>query len=74
MSNVDDIEADRALKTKHKALWSLGDYPAVAAEVIPATGPMLVAGVRHHGRPAGAGRWGRLGQCRDTGRCRPART
>ncbi len=43
MSNVDDVEADRALKTKHKALWSLGDYPAVAAEVIPATGPVLVA-------------------------------
>ena len=35
-------DADRALKTKHKALWSLGDYPAVAAEVIPAAGPALV--------------------------------
>ena len=35
-------EADRVLKTKHKALWSLGDYPAVATEVIPATGPRLV--------------------------------
>ena len=35
-------EADRALKTKHKAMWSLGDYPAVATEVIPATGPTLV--------------------------------
>ena len=41
MSTIDD-DADRALKTKHKALWSLGDYPAVAAEVIPATGPRLV--------------------------------
>jgi SAM-dependent methyltransferase len=39
---IDEVEADRALKTKHKALWSLGDYPAVAAEVIPATGPRLV--------------------------------
>lgn len=39
---IDEAEADRALKTKHKALWSLGDYPAVAAEVIPATGPALV--------------------------------
>jgi ubiquinone/menaquinone biosynthesis C-methylase UbiE len=43
MNNFDDAEADRALKTKHQALWSLGDYPAVAAEVIPATGPALVA-------------------------------
>ncbi len=44
MSNImDEVEADRALKTKHKALWSLGDYPAVASEVIPATGPTLVA-------------------------------
>jgi SAM-dependent methyltransferase len=39
---IDEIDADRALKTKHKALWSLGDYPAVATEVIPATGPALV--------------------------------
>ncbi|MCD9197184.1 class I SAM-dependent methyltransferase [Aeromicrobium wangtongii] len=39
---IERVEADRALKTKHKALWSLGDYPAVAAEVIPATGPRLV--------------------------------
>ena len=39
---IDAAEADRALKTKHKALWSLGDYPAVAAEVIPSTGPALV--------------------------------
>ncbi len=38
----EDVEADRALKTKHKALWSMGDYPAVASEVIPATGPRLV--------------------------------
>lgn len=39
---IEHVEADRALKTKHKALWSSGDYPAVAAEVIPATGPRLV--------------------------------
>ncbi|KAA1400096.1 class I SAM-dependent methyltransferase [Aeromicrobium ginsengisoli] len=41
MSTNND-EADRALKARHQALWSLGDYPAVAAEVIPATGPRLV--------------------------------
>ena len=43
-----DVEADRALKTKHRAMWALGDYPAVATEVIPELGPVLVeaAGVR----------------------------
>ncbi|MCW2790605.1 MAG: hypothetical protein JWQ91_3002 [Aeromicrobium sp.] len=39
---IEDVEADRELKSKHKAMWSMGDYPAVAAEVIPATGPRLV--------------------------------
>jgi SAM-dependent methyltransferase len=35
-------EADRALKAKHRALWASGDYPAVAAELIPELGPELV--------------------------------
>jgi SAM-dependent methyltransferase len=35
-------EADRALKSRHRAMWSLGDYPAVATEVIPSLGPVLV--------------------------------
>ncbi len=37
-----------AVRTKHRALWALGNYPAVATEVIPALGPVLVeaAGVR----------------------------
>ena len=41
-------EADRALKAKHRALWASGDYPAVAAELIPALGPELVraSGIR----------------------------
>ncbi|MDR6979131.1 SAM-dependent methyltransferase [Streptomyces sp. 3330] len=34
--------ADRALKAKHRAMWALGDYPLVAADVIPALGPELV--------------------------------
>src|SRR5262245_49544380 len=34
---------DRALKAKHRALWASGDYPAVAAELIPVLGPELVA-------------------------------
>jgi ubiquinone/menaquinone biosynthesis C-methylase UbiE len=37
-----DLEADRVLKAKHRALWASGDYPAVAAELIPALGPELV--------------------------------
>ncbi|MET9865645.1 class I SAM-dependent methyltransferase [Streptomyces sp. NPDC006386] len=35
-------EADRALKAKHRAMWAQGDYPSLAAEVIPALGPILV--------------------------------
>jgi SAM-dependent methyltransferase len=37
-----DLDADRALKTKHRAMWALGDYPAVATEVIPTLGPAVV--------------------------------
>lgn len=33
------------IKAKHAAMWALGDYPAVAHEVIPATGPRLVEAV-----------------------------
>ena len=45
---IDAAEADRALKSKHRAMWALGDYPAVATEVIADLGPLLVAacGVR----------------------------
>ncbi|MFF8842174.1 class I SAM-dependent methyltransferase [Streptomyces sp. NPDC015127] len=35
-------EADRALKTKHRKMWALGDYPAIANELIPELGPVLV--------------------------------
>lgn len=40
--------ADRALKAKHRATWALGDYPAVATEIIPSLGPVLVeaSGIR----------------------------
>lgn len=34
---------DTALKAAHRALWALGDYPAVATEVIAALGHRLVA-------------------------------
>ncbi len=36
------VDADRELKAKHRAMWALGDYPAVADEIIPSLGPVLV--------------------------------
>jgi ubiquinone/menaquinone biosynthesis C-methylase UbiE len=36
------VDADRELKAKHRAMWALGDYPAVAEEIIPSLGPILV--------------------------------
>ncbi|MDH2428809.1 methyltransferase domain-containing protein [Sphaerisporangium sp. TRM90804] len=48
----DALEADRALKARHRVMWALGDYPAVAAEVIPDLGAILVeaCGVRRGDR------------------------
>lgn len=37
-----DLEADRALKAKHRAMWAMGDYRTVAAELIPGLGRLLV--------------------------------
>jgi ubiquinone/menaquinone biosynthesis C-methylase UbiE len=39
---VTETDEDRALKAKHRTMWALGDYPAVATEIIPALGPVLV--------------------------------
>ncbi len=39
---TDAVEADRALKGKHRKMWALGDYPAVATQLIPELGPVLV--------------------------------
>jgi len=38
--------ADRALKERHRAMWALGDYPAVAEEIVGALGPALVDACR----------------------------
>ena len=38
----DTVEADQALKAKHRAMWALGDYPTVAADIIPDLGAVLV--------------------------------
>ncbi|MFF3878754.1 class I SAM-dependent methyltransferase [Streptomyces sp. NPDC001978] len=45
---IDAVEADRALKTKHRKMWALGDYSAVATQLIQDLGPELVqaCGVR----------------------------
>ena len=37
-----DVSADRALKDKHRAMWALGDYPAVAADLVGPLGPRVV--------------------------------
>ncbi|MGN6752387.1 MAG: class I SAM-dependent methyltransferase [Intrasporangium sp.] len=34
--------ADRELKSRHRSMWALGDYPAVASELIPSLGPVVV--------------------------------
>lgn len=34
-------EADRVLKAKHRAVWAMGNYPAVAEDVIPELGAVL---------------------------------
>ncbi|MCW2645933.1 MAG: putative methyltransferase [Pseudonocardiales bacterium] len=36
------VDADRALKAKHRAMWALGNYSAVATEIIQDLGPILV--------------------------------
>jgi 2-polyprenyl-6-hydroxyphenyl methylase/3-demethylubiquinone-9 3-methyltransferase len=43
-----DRDADRALKQRHRAMWASGDYPRVAAELIPELGRDIVpaAGIR----------------------------
>ncbi len=35
-------EDDRVLKARHRAMWALGDYPALAREIIPTLGATLV--------------------------------
>ncbi len=36
-----DLDLDRQIKAAHRSMWASGDYPAVAAEVISALGPVL---------------------------------
>ena len=39
---LDAAEADHVLKFRHRATWALGDYAAVARDVIPDVGAILV--------------------------------
>jgi SAM-dependent methyltransferase len=39
-------EADRALKERHRAMWALGDYPTLAADLIADLGQALVEACR----------------------------
>jgi SAM-dependent methyltransferase len=42
MTDPITLTADLALKAKHRAMWALGNYPAVADTVIPTLGARLV--------------------------------
>jgi SAM-dependent methyltransferase len=43
---IDAAELDRALKARHRAMWAMGDYPAVARELVAPLGPILVEAAR----------------------------
>ena len=43
MTTVDQLEADRVLKDRHRAMWALGNYASVADEIVGDLGRVLVA-------------------------------
>src|SRR5258706_795218 len=43
MTQIAADEADRALKAKHRGMWAMGDYPALASDLIAELGSALVA-------------------------------
>ena len=58
-ASSDTVEVDQALKAKHRAIWAMGDYPTVAADLIPDLGAVLVeatgVGPRHRVLDVAAG-------------------
>jgi len=48
MTTSSEVDADLELKQRQRRMWATGNYPAVATEVVPRLGPVLVeaAGVR----------------------------
>jgi SAM-dependent methyltransferase len=45
-SMTNTAQAGQALKAKHRAMWALGDYPALARDIIADLGPVLVRACR----------------------------
>jgi len=45
---IQSADPAKAIKSRHRAMWAMGDYPVVATDVIPSLGPILVdaAGVQ----------------------------
>jgi ubiquinone/menaquinone biosynthesis C-methylase UbiE len=41
-STASQADADRALKAKHRSMWASGDYPRLAADLLPELGEVLV--------------------------------
>jgi membrane protein required for beta-lactamase induction len=56
-ATIDVAEADRALKASHRATWALGDYPALADELIPELGDVLTGACYGFRRWAGVFFW-----------------
>ena len=50
-SSVRDDVADQELKARHRALWALGDYPSIAATVIPSLRSFRFLSCRGWGSP-----------------------
>jgi ubiquinone/menaquinone biosynthesis C-methylase UbiE len=42
MTSTTAVDADRALKAKHRTMWALGDYPAVVTDLVAELGEVLV--------------------------------
>jgi 2-polyprenyl-3-methyl-5-hydroxy-6-metoxy-1,4-benzoquinol methylase len=41
-STASQADADHALKAKHRSMWASGDYPRLAADLLPELGEVLV--------------------------------
>ena len=41
------VDLLETVRTKHRAVWESGDYPAVADQVIPSLGAVLVEAVSY---------------------------
>jgi SAM-dependent methyltransferase len=42
MSTTNETRLDQELKAKHRAMWALGDYPALADDIVAGLGPILI--------------------------------